>query len=132
MLKCDYPDMRTLRSRPTLHVARGSSCTKQHFTILSISHLVPPFAVSLYNVFDNRSFPQTKFVLIFRFVGCVHVAMFSSLPPSGQNPPCEVMDNNRMIERFSIDRIQLFRQWLSKKSVKAYATMPKDSLGNTQ
>ena len=29
-------------------------------------------------------------------------------------------------------RIQLFRQRLSKKSVKAYATMPKSSLGNTQ
>ena len=30
------------------------------------------------------------------------------------------------------DSIQLFRQRLSKKSVKAYATMPKGSLGNTQ
>ena len=29
-------------------------------------------------------------------------------------------------------RLQLFRQRLSKKSVKTYATMPKGSLGNTQ
>ena len=29
-------------------------------------------------------------------------------------------------------RIQLFRQRLSKKSVKAYSTLPKGSLGNTQ
>ena len=28
--------------------------------------------------------------------------------------------------------IQLFRQRLPKKSLKAYATMPKGSLGNTQ
>ena len=36
------------------------------------------------------------------------------------------------LRRSCFDRTQLFRQRLSKKSVKAYATMPKGSLGNTQ
>ena len=31
-----------------------------------------------------------------------------------------------------LQNIQLFRQRLSKKSMKAYATIPKGSLGNTQ
>ena len=42
------------------------------------------------------------------------------------------IDNLVQDHYFPTKDIQLFRQRLSKKSVKAYATMPKGSLGNTQ
>lgn len=49
--------------------------------LLATSYLVQSFFVNLYNIFYNLSFLQTKFVVSFWFIRCMHKAMLVSSPP---------------------------------------------------